>query len=906
MVPGRPPLKLKVFPPPNMKVFLGMVLMFTTQLVTKVTAINRLNKSGNVSIGFLVSLHGEYSSAIENCTRFYLPGVNRVEALIYAVDKINNDSELLPNVTLGYDIRDYCNDRGIAMKSAYEFITSNSFTFDSITEYSTNARNFCRQCMNEVRNHSDSIVGVVGPFGSRNSLQVAGLMRVVGLAGISPSATSEELSWPFYDQFFRTVPPDNLQAKAMADLIDEFDWNYVAAVAVEHSYGLYGIRALEREALERKTFCIGFTEYIAPTDYQRNLPIIVERLKRAAHVKVVVLWIEDRIAKDLMKEAAKQKLYYRIWVMSDSLATKNPDFLGSDFIYLGIYLGIQPKQYRDIEYENHLKGLTPKKSLKLENKFWETVWKEEYGCVANLNASNTQGSCSENFTISTIFNKLSDDFVSYQVDAVYAIAHALDKIYRCKKGQGLLKGGECPSTSPSINPHHVLMYLRNVSFKGITGRIQFDELGDPYSSSYDIISFQQNDGVGRHNKVKVGDWFKNRSSKLKIFEGAIAWNSSSGIPKSVCKDVCPPGTMQTTTIACCWECLKCPDGTITQSHGARNCTSCSAMQLSSDDRITCIDLPIISLKWSDITAIVIAIITSIGLLLCAFVMFVFVRYRDTPIVKASNKELSAVILLAIVLCYVLTFLHISGPSDELCSVVEPLRYVSLTICVSVLVLKTIRILRAFETRAMLQCISKNLIFDTRKQFIVVLLINAPQLLLLALWKGTDQPSLKKEIVAKVSILLSCQLYKTTAGFTFHMCMVAYLIMWSLFCAYYAFKARNLPENFNEAKYIGFSMYILLLSWITYFPVQYTLDGWYVTVVSCATILVSSYGFLICIFAPKIHVALFHPERNTSEFVRSTIRQHKSSEVEPARDVAQALSGTIVGASPLGAKITTEA
>jgi metabotropic glutamate receptor 6/7/8 len=206
---------------------------------------------------------------------------------------------------------------------------------------------------------------------------------------------------------------------------------------------------------------------------------------------------------------------------------------------------------------------------------------------------------------------------------------------------------------------------------------------------------------------------------------------------------------------------------------------------------------------------------------------------------------------------------------------------------------------------MFQWISKSLIFDTRKQFIIVIVINAPQLILFALWKTIDTPSLKKEIVVKVSILLSCQLYKTTAGFTLHMCMVAYLIMWSLFCAYYAFKARNLPENFNEAKYIGFSMYILLLSWITYFPVQYTLDGWYVTVVSCATILVSSYGFLICIFAPKVYVVVFHPERNTTEFVRSTIRHHKSSEVEPARDLAHALSGTLGGVSPVGSKFTME-
>lgn len=860
-------------------------------LIPGIMAYHKVYKTGNISIGSLISLHKENNG--NYCTRFYLPGLNRVEAIMYTVNKINNNSELLRNVSLGYDIRDYCNDRSLAMKEAYDFTKRNSLSFDLVEESSL-AKLTCRKCVEGLQNGSDSIVAVIGPYGSRNSLQVAGLLQVVGMAGISPSATSEELSWSFYSQFFRTVPPDNYQAKAMADLIDKFQWNYIAAVAVEHSYGLYGIRALERESMERKTFCIGFIEYVSPTAYQRQLETIVTKLKAAQNIKVVALWIEDRIAKDLMREAARQKVHYRVWLMSDSLATKTPEFLGPDFIYLGLYLGIQPKQYRDLEYENHIRTMTPKKSLQSGNTYWEKLWKEEFNCdVVSKNSSVNSKICPENLTITeTVFQKLWDDFIPYQVDAVYAVAHALDSIYRCTNGSGLLEGGACPSTSLSINPHHVLLYLRQVDFEGITGRIKFDKNGDPHGSSYDIISFQK-DQSSRYTKVRVGSWDKNSSPRLRIFQDSIAWNSSfKGIPKSVCKGICQPGTMQTRTVVCCWECLKCPDGTVSTSYGQRNCSSCTTTQRSNDNRTNCIDLPIITLQWSDITAIVIAAVTSLGLLLCLFIMFIFYVHRATPIVKASNKELSSVVLFAIIFCFILTFLHILHPSDTICSVVEPFRYISFTTCVSVLVLKTIRILRAFETRAMFQWLNKHFIFDTKKQLILVLLMNVPQVILSILWKTIDPALVKTEVVVKVSILLSCQLYKTRTGFTLHMCMVAYLIMWSMFCAYYAFKARNLPENFNEAKYIGFSMYTLLLSWVTYFPVQNTLDGWYVSVVSCVTILVSSYGFLLCIFAPKIYLIILHPERNTPDVVRSTMRQNKISTITPCTQIAERFDRTI--------------
>ena len=120
------------------------------------------------------------------------------------------------------------------------------------------------------------------------------------------------------------------------------------------------------------------------------------------------------------------------------------------------------------------------------------------------------------------------------------------------------------------------------------------------------------------------------------------------------------------------------------------------------------------------------------------------------------------------------------------------------------------------------------------------------------------------------------LSNATWGLALEVAMLTYLIFLSLVCAYYAFKARTLPENFNEARYIGFAMYILLLSWITFYPVQSSLQGWYVAVVSCTTALLSSYGVLACMYAPKIYVIIRHPEQNTAEFIRNELRTANNS------------------------------
>lgn len=45
----------------------------------------------------------------------------------------------------------------------------------------------------------------------------------------------------------------------------------------------------------------------------------------------------------------------------------------------------------------------------------------------------------------------------------------------------------------------------------------------------------------------------------------------------------------------------------------------------------------------------------------------------------------------------------------------------------------------------------------------------------------------------------------------------------LMCTVYALKTRNVPENFNEAKFIGFAMYTTCVIWIAFVPIYFGSD-----------------------------------------------------------------------------------
>ena len=150
----------------------------------------RAYKDGHVMLGGLFNLH--FADNGDYCGDIFTMGLGHAEAMIFAIEKINNNPNLLPNVTLGYDIRDYCESTALAMQITYDFVRN----ADPVVK-TTKIR-------------SKPISALVGLYNSASAVLVGSLLKVVNISAIG-LATSVELSSRLYKNFFRTVAPDTWQ-----------------------------------------------------------------------------------------------------------------------------------------------------------------------------------------------------------------------------------------------------------------------------------------------------------------------------------------------------------------------------------------------------------------------------------------------------------------------------------------------------------------------------------------------------------------------------------------------------------------------------------------------------------------------------------------------------------------------
>ena len=826
-------------------------------------------KDGHIVLGGLFDLH--QSAGNDNyCGDIIATNLGYAEAMVFAIESINENRTLLPNVTLGFDLRDYCLRPAMAVETAYELVVKSDDRFS--LQNCTNFTEFNGSTYGGLK----EITGVVGPMDSASAIMVSSLFEIAHIPSISPLATSVELSTTLYSHFYRTVAPDNWRASLLADTAQFFNWTYVGAVALDDSFGRYGIWGIEKEADRRENLCIAFKRFVPRANHFDHIQKIVSDLRKYNEkVTVVFIWLYGEYARFFMDEVEKKDVTGRTWIFTDGTTPRDSFFADVRFArILNGSFGILHKARPSEQFQKYLDNLE-KRNFTGSTYAW---WKEYRNYMAK---DNKTLDASDPFSGSPL---VSTPYISYTIDAVYAFAHALHNMYTCKEPHGLLEGGKCPTIQQSkIKGDELHFYLRNVSFQGLTGTIEFDKNGDPLEASYDIVNFRST-GKGGFVDVLVGWWARKTTPRLHLNLSNITWNSPSGfkgVPLSVCSFDCKPGERRVTKSPCCWECVSCPRGTVNSNGLSSNCSECPEREKPNEERTKCVDLPQNNLSWNT-SAIAVTCTAVAGLLLTILCIVVFVKYRKSPIVKASNQELSILLLIVVALLFVLAFLYLLTPTDLLCSVINIWRYVVHTLCVSILLLKSRKIVKAFRLEGPLpdgltsrpKKRKKSFLFKGQRLQLLCLL--SVQVILIVAWTISDPPS-KETIVRPLQyVFIVCKPFRSITGEALFAMTITTVLVLALACIYYAFKGRKIPENFNEARYIGFSMYIVLLSSAAYYPVEFGLEGWYVGIIGGVTTLVSSFALLGCMFGPKVYIIFFSPEQNTREAIGIEIAKYSLS------------------------------
>lgn len=260
------------------------------------------------------------------------------------------------------------------------------------------------------------------------------------------------------------------------------------------------------------------------------------------------------------------------------------------------------------------------------------------------------------------------------------------------------------------------------------------------------------------------------------------------------------------------------------------------------------------MEWTDFESVFSTAFSVLGVTLSGLVLVIFLRFNNTPVVKASTRELCYIVLFGMILSHLSIFSILAYPTLQMCALTRTLPGISFSMIYGSLLIKTNRIARLLAISKKRFPSKKLKFMSPLSQVMLAFLLIAIESFIAISMLFIEPPETELQFPNEKLNLLVCKESSSTI-----LSPLAFIFVLIIMCTCYAFKTRNVPENFNETKFVGFAIYTTCVIWIAFFPIYYGSEMQIIT--KCLCISLSSIMTLIFMFFPKIYIILIHPEKN---------------------------------------------
>ncbi|XP_043911520.1 vomeronasal type-2 receptor 26-like [Protopterus annectens] len=734
--------------------------------------------------------------------------------MVFTISEINQNPKLLSNITLGFKIYDSCFMEIKAIQSAMSLLSGKQVPI----------ANYC--CKDR-----PLLSGLVGDIMSSLSIPIARILGLYHFPQISPGANhpilSDKMQFP---SFLRTLPHDKFNNKALAQLIIHFGWIWIGIVSADSDIFQTSSQQIKSE-IQKLGGCIAFSEQISIFSPTEKLVRLANLIKESS-VNVIILNSDEVQIQPMLNVLHIQKITGKVFILTANCLISTVIFTEDSWNLLNGSLGLVLYSSDMPGFQDFLSALNPYESP--HDIFIKLFWEKAFNC--KWPGTNTSGT------------------VDHREAQLCSGAEKLPEIVA-----SLFELHDLSYTYQTYLA--MLHYVKHVNFKTTIGEdFYFGADSDPVPI-YSIINIQIFPN-NTYKLIKTGkiDSRASQEDKLNINIKTILWPEVyNEIPRSICSDSCLPGhrkMIRQGQSLCCFDCIPCSAGDISNETDAVDCLKCPEDKWPNERHTKCIPKAIEFLAYEDPLGVTLVAISGFFSFTTVLVMYIFIKYRETPIVKANNRDLSYLLLVSLMLCFLCTLMFIGKPENVTCMLRQTVFGTIFSMSVSSVLAKTITVVIAFKATNP----NSNLRHwvCSKTPYLIIFFGTFCQIILCMIWLAILPPFPELHIqVMNPKVIFECN----EGQGVFFYCMLGYMGLLASVSFIVAFVARQLPDSFNEAKHITFSMLVFVSVWLSFIPAYLSTQGKYMVAVEIFAILSSSAGLLSCIFCYKCYIILLRPSQN---------------------------------------------
>uniref|UniRef100_A0A4X2KV22 G-protein coupled receptors family 3 profile domain-containing protein n=1 Tax=Vombatus ursinus TaxID=29139 RepID=A0A4X2KV22_VOMUR len=721
----------------------------------------------------------------------------------FAVDEINKNPRLLPNITMGYQLFNNFHDSNSAVENSLMWLSGRGPT---IPNYNCD------------RQHkSVPVIGGMSMIVSMSMATMLGLFKVPQISYSPFDLLADKVQFPYV---YPMGSKEFTLHLAVVQLMIHFGWTWVGLVLSDDTKGEKFFNDLKEEIV-RNGLCVAFKEIVPPQfDYRHY-----EQVKLFSRITLLAL----------SSTIFNFGLHGKMLVTTSSWTSS---FHGT--------MIFSPSKMKVPHFTDFLSRVNP--TMHPNDIFLKIFWESAFNCKLSEKRPEeiVYVSCLKNVSLADVsplyFDTIILDLSSNVYHAVYSVACALHQMFQSEEKE---------VSQLEANP---VLFSKHGASKA--------------AEIYDILNFKSLPGR-IEALVKVGEVIPHDQG-ISINEEDIDWPEDfPQTPTSICSLSCGPGFRKAARERepiYCFDCIPCPDGRISNQTDAEQCPHCPEYQYPSKERDRCLPMTVTFLAYDEPLGMTLACAALCFSLLTALILGVFVKHRDTPIVKANKRSLSYTLLGSLSLCFLCSLLFIGRPNTATCVLRQTTFAVVFTVAIASILAKTITVVLAFKATKPGSKLRRWL--GSTASYSLIFTCTLIQMYLCGIWLGTYPPFIEMDLHSEPGfIVIQCN----EGSIIIFYCVLGYMGFLALGSVTVAFLARNLPDTFSEAKFLTFSMLVFCSVWISFLPTYQSTKGKgkAMATVEVFSILASSAGILICIFAPKCYVILLRSDRNTLEILKRT-------------------------------------